>query len=123
MREPGWFLDAGTASHVRAQFQRTCDARGWTLLAGAVIGDHVHVVVGVAGDPDPASLLRDLKRYTANALNERDGRERRRWTRSGWRRRLRGEGQVVAAIRYVRAQRWPLVVWVAPGWADEATRG
>ena len=90
--------------------------RGWTLYACAVMANHVHVVIGVAGDPDPSNVMRDLKGYGSRALNARwgGGGARRWWTRSGSHRVLRGEPHVIAAIRYVRAQYRPLVIRVAP---------
>lgn len=85
----------------------------WALGACAVMADHVHVVVGVRDDPDPSDLLRVFKAYASRALNtQRAWPQSGTWrTQSGSRRRLRGDGHVLAAIRYVREQPRPLALW------------
>jgi REP element-mobilizing transposase RayT len=77
------------------------------------MANHVHLVVGVPGDPDPARLLQAFKAYASRALNRDAGGERRWWTESGSRRILRGSDAVVAAVRYVMGQEYPLVLWSA----------
>jgi len=62
------YLDRSQADLLLKQFQETAAYRGWSLLAAAVMPNHVHLVVAVAGDPDPASLLRDFKSYGSRAL-------------------------------------------------------
>jgi REP element-mobilizing transposase RayT len=57
------------AAAVCRQIQTTAEHRHWKLFAVAVMANHVHVVVGVPGDPDPSMLLRDLKSYGARELN------------------------------------------------------
>ena len=98
------------------QFAETAHYREWQLSAVAILENHVHVVVGVPGDPDPAEILGDFKSYGSRALN-------RRWTRtpsgtwwaeSGSRRKLSKPEDALAAIRYVREQAYPLVIWTAP---------
>ncbi len=83
------------------------------MLAVAIMRNHVHLVVGVPGDPDPALLLEGFKRYGSRALNRTHAERRRWWTVSGSRRRLKTEPDVVATVEYVRGQEWPLVVWVS----------
>ena len=41
------------AEILSAQFQETADYPGWLLIASAIMASHVHIVVGVPGDPDP----------------------------------------------------------------------
>ena len=62
-------LNRAQAEVVRHQFEETARCRGWQLLAGAIMANHVHLVVGVPGDPDPSALLRDFKSYASRALN------------------------------------------------------
>jgi REP element-mobilizing transposase RayT len=108
-------LSRGQAGVLRAAFESTAAFRGWTLLAGAVMHNHVHLVVGVVGDPEPSDVLRDFKRRGSLALNRRNGGDPRRWwTRGGSTRRLHRDENVLAAARYVRNQWRPLVVWVHP---------
>jgi REP element-mobilizing transposase RayT len=106
-------LTEDQATIVLAQFQETASFRGWNLLAVAIMSNHVHLVVGVPGDPDPAELLRDFKSYASRALNKQFGKpaSERWWTESGSRRKLSDESAVTAAVRYVLDQQHPLVTW------------
>ena len=115
MRAGPVLLNQRQAGLLLPQFHETARYRGWSLPAVAIMRNHVHVVVGVNGDPEPSTLLRDLKSYGSRALNaDRGGAPRRWWTASGSHRRLADEAAVVAAMRYVRDQVAPLVVWVDP---------
>jgi hypothetical protein len=51
-------LNREQAAAVCRQIQTTAEHRHWKLFAVAVMANHVHVVVGVPGDPDPSTLLR-----------------------------------------------------------------
>ena len=106
-------LTLDQASVARTQFQETASFRGWDLLAVAIMANHVHLVVGVPGDPDPADLLKDFKSYASRALNKRFGKpvSGTWWTESGSRRKLADESAIVAAVRYVLDQNHPLIVW------------
>jgi REP element-mobilizing transposase RayT len=111
--EPVW-LCGDYAALLPAQFMETATFRGWSLLAAAIMANHVHLVVGVPGDPDPADLLRDFKAYGARALNRRFGKPASGtwWTQSGSRRKLPDHQAVCAAINYVQSQANPLEVWI-----------
>ncbi|HEY7153829.1 MAG TPA: transposase, partial [Gemmataceae bacterium] len=114
--QPVW-LTAEQARIVAEQFLETARFRRWLLLACAVMANHVHLVVGVAGDPDPAKLLHDFKSYATRALKAAGHVSvgGRWWTESGSRRKLPDECAVHAAVEYVRRQQAPLVVWTASG--------
>ena len=115
MTRPVVRLARDQAKLLEAEFERTAGFRGWTVLARAVMYNHVHLVVGVVGDPDPSSILRDFKRRGSWALNQvAGGRSQRWWTRGGSTRRLAREANVLRATRYVRRQWRPLAVWVHP---------
>jgi len=109
------------ADALLAQFQETARRRGWLLLAVAVMATHVHLVVGVEGDPEPSDILRDFKSYGSRALNRRWARPASDswWTESGSKRKLKDESHVLAAIRYVMQQEYPLVLWVAQDYFAE----
>lgn len=109
-------LTSEQAGIVAAQFRKTAGYRGWSLLAVAVMANHVHLVVGVSGDPEPAQLLHDFKSYATRALKARGHVPSggRWWTESGSRRKLPDERALAAAIAYVLRQRGALVVW-SPG--------
>ena len=101
------------------QFRETVAVRGWLLVSVAIMHNHVHLIVGADGTLDPSDFLRDFKRYGSRALNVRDRTPgRRRWTKSGSRRRLRTEANVLAAIAYVRDQYEPLLVWADAEWTS-----
>ena len=74
--------------------------------------NHVHLVVGVPGDPEPDTLLRDFKSYASRALNHRWPKPASGtwWTQSGSTRKL---ADMPAAVRYAQEQEHPLVVWAA----------
>ena len=95
------------------QFRETAAYRGWSLYAAAVMSNHVHLVVGVPEDPDPAKLLHDFKSYATRALKTHGHvpAGARWWTESGSRRKLPDERAVQAAVEYVLRQQRPLVVW------------
>jgi REP element-mobilizing transposase RayT len=103
------------------QAQATAELRRWKLFAVAVMANHVHLVVGVTGDPEPGSLLRDFKSYSARELNKGCLPSTRRWwTKSGSTRKLPDEPALLAAIRYVENQDWPLALGM-PGAQGEPT--
>ena len=91
------------------------------MCALAVMHNHIHVVLGVPGDPDPSWLLRDMKAYASRALNARFSRPASGtwWTQSGSKRKLPNESAIFAAVRYVRDQPGALVVWLADAWRRE----
>jgi len=111
--QPVW-LTAEQASLLAEQFRETAAFRGWQLLVFAVMANHVHLVVGVRGDPDPPRLLHDFKSYGTRALRGHGHRPSggRWWTESGSRRKLPDERAVRAAIEYVRNQCRAFVVWL-----------
>jgi REP element-mobilizing transposase RayT len=110
-------LQAEQAETLMAQFHETAAHRHWLLCAAAIMANHVHVVVGVPGDPEPASLLQSFKSYGSRALNRLYGKPASPtwWTESGSRRKLPDESAVRAAMEYVRWQAHPLRVWTASG--------
>lgn len=59
------FLTRPQAEVVLAQLHETAAYRRWTLDAVAILPNHVHLVLGVVGDPTPTSLLRDSRAIAA----------------------------------------------------------
>jgi REP element-mobilizing transposase RayT len=114
MKGPPVLLNREQAEAVLEQLMETARYRGWQLLAVAILADHVHVVVGVPGDPEPEVLLRDFKSYGSRRLNRAWPRPAGGtwWVESGSRRILRSESAVLDAVRYVMEnQPNPLVVY------------
>ena len=104
------------AAIVLAQFQETCQFRGWQLEAVAIMFNHFHLVVGMENTPG-SKALSDLKAYASRSLNKRFGKPLSEtwWTMGGSTRPLLDEAAIIAAIRYVfEKQPHPLVVWRAP---------
>jgi REP element-mobilizing transposase RayT len=106
-----------TVEHARAvleQFKETAQFRGWELRAVAIMANHVHLIVGVTGDPEPDTLLRDFKSHASRRLNKVFARPVRGtwWTESGSRRKLPDDAAVCRAVGYVQGQRRPLLVCV-----------
>jgi REP element-mobilizing transposase RayT len=119
------FLDAAQADAAVDQFRETAAFRGWQLLAAAAMCNHVHVVVGVPGDPSPDKLLGDFKAWGTRRLNDGWGRRPNGtwWADGGSKRKLADERAVRAAVAYVARQPGALRVWVAPGWEPEPASG
>jgi REP element-mobilizing transposase RayT len=131
-----------TASHAEVllpQLIAHATFRGWALDAVAIMVNHIHVVFGVPGDPDPDDMLDDWKAYASRPLNrlvgwdgrsipkpgparqarnneqQRGGRRTRPlwWERDGSTRALKTPASRVGAICYVRDQVNPLAVWLS----------
>jgi REP element-mobilizing transposase RayT len=97
------------------QFQETAGHREWKLLTFAIVPNHVHIVVGVVGDPSPDDILGDFKSYGSRALNAKFPRPESGtwWTVSGSKRILDSDQSIFGAIRYTFEQAGALVVWCA----------
>jgi REP element-mobilizing transposase RayT len=108
LREPPVWLTRHDAELILESFRDTAAHHDWVLYAVAVMPNHLHIVVSVAGDPDPSTLVRDFKAYASRALNQDRGYEPgvrgRWWTRSAATRPLRLEAHVAGAVDYVRKQ-------------------
>ena len=116
LRSDPIFLTQAQAESCLSQFQETADFRKWVLVAVAIMANHVHVVLGVPGDPDPEDLLRDLKAYGSRKLNKTDGKPASEtlWTQSGSKRKLWDRIAIRNSVEYVRDQEFPLVIWINP---------
>jgi REP element-mobilizing transposase RayT len=116
LKSPPIRLRVEHAEVLRDQFFETASFRGWHLLAVAIMSNHFHVVIGAAEETDPEKLLGDLKSYGSRILNRRWGKPASDtwWTSSGSKRHLNDETSLIAAVRYVEHQEFPLVVWISP---------
>ena len=122
LRGPPVFLNGAHADVMFRQYCETASHRNWELLAVGIMRNHVHLVVGVNGDPDPHRVLGDFKSYASRALNKKWGKPRSEtwWTEKGSTRKLRDEAAVLAAIEYIRNQANPLLVWIAEAYSRPA---
>ena len=112
---PVW-LTRQQAIVVFEQLRETATHRNWSLIASAVMSNHVHLLVTVPGDPEPAVLLRDFKAYASRALNKRFGKPPSNtwWTRSGSNRICDDDASLMTRLRYIRDQDNPLAIWLHP---------
>ena len=122
MTGPPIRLTAALAGPLAEQFRETARFRGWSLLAVAIMANHVHLVVAVPGDPDPEVLLRDFKSYGSRCLNRLAGKPQSGtwWTASGSRRKLPDNAAVRSAVVYVGNQDFPLYVSTTDAEGDES---
>ena len=107
------FLSELQAVPLLAQFQETANHRGWSLDAVAILTNHIHIALGVAGDPNPTSLLRDFKSYASRALNSDRPKPTKWWADRGSTRFLKNQEHRARAIRYTRDQEGSLLVWLS----------
>ncbi len=75
--------------------------------------DHIHILVGVAGDPNPDGIVSEFKSYASRVLNRIELRNGRWWAERGSKGRVRNESDRVAVIRYIRDQEEPYLVWLS----------
>ncbi len=101
------------AQELYRQFQETVRVRGWLILAVGIMHTHLHVIVGVPGDPKPDKILNDLKAYGTRCLNEKFGKVASDtwWTTNGSKRKLEADRDVEVTVQYVRHQPNPLLIW------------
>jgi len=114
MRGPRILINGPQAQTLLAQFIETAAYRGWELRAVALMDNHMHIVAGVPGDPEPTKILGDFKAWGSRALNQRWGKPRSGtwWTYDGSKRKLAGDQALVNAIDYLRRQLYPLLIWI-----------
>jgi REP element-mobilizing transposase RayT len=120
-------LTRAQAEAVRRQFEETASYRGWQLLAGAIMANHVHLVVGVPGDPEPSGLFGDFESYASRALNLRDRvflkPKPRWWTEQGSKRKITDWDNLENVLRHVREHAYALEVWDAVNRNNAASGG
>jgi REP element-mobilizing transposase RayT len=122
---PPIFLDECQSPEILRQLQETAAYRGWQLIAVAIMRNHIHVEIGVPGDPNPEHILRDVKSYASRSLNRRYGRPASGtwWTESGSKRKLKDEAAILGGAAYVRDQEHPLLIWLHPDFEQELGSG
>ena len=97
------------------QFQETIAHRHWKLCGTAVMMNHVHVLLETSDDTEPEAVARDLKSYGSRRLNQVFGKPTSEtwWTRGSSIRRKQAEA-IPQVIKYIKNQRNPLLIWIAP---------
>jgi REP element-mobilizing transposase RayT len=97
------FLTAEQALVVVACLCEAAQARGWRILRGAIMANHVHVLVMDCPN-DGSTVRRILKGTSQAALNDHIGHTRRWWTQGGSDRYKNDWPAIEAAARYIEAQ-------------------
>jgi len=100
-----------------AQFRETATYRGWTLLAVAILPNHIHLVVQTPDEANVTKVLGDFKAYGSRRLTAHFGKPLSGtwWTYDGSKRLLSDDRALAAAIHYVLyKQGSPLVTWCPP---------
>ena len=114
-------LNQRDADVMIAQFQETARIRTWLLQAVSVMHNHTHVLVSVAGDPDPQAILETLKSWATRTLKKHRSlpANGKFWTANGSKRKMPGTEALTSAVIYViKKQPNPLSVWFAPEWQE-----
>ena len=97
------WLSAEQARIVAESLLETCRSRGWVVKRGAVMSNHVHVLVMNCPD-DGAVVLRVLKGVTQATLSATVAKPRRWWTRSGSQRYIHGDRGLLTVSQYIEEQ-------------------
>ena len=109
--EPTWLLDIRSARVVRHQLDETIAYRKWSLIVGAILENHVHLLIRCTDEVFGETVLKHLKSYSSRALNRELGRRRHWWTRGGSARAKLDEAAIEIAAEYIRNQEGSLVTW------------
>src|SRR5688572_2026107 len=67
MNQPPVYLSKPHADRIFDQLHETACYRKRVIDAVAILSDHVHLVFGTPGDPDPGDMLEDWKAYASRA--------------------------------------------------------
>jgi REP element-mobilizing transposase RayT len=92
---------------------RTCEFRSWTLLGHAIVTNHIHVLLRVAGNPDPMCLIAEFKSYGSRRLNG-NGFRQKWWAAGGSTRIVRTEVDCASVLHYINNQAGALRVGICP---------
>jgi REP element-mobilizing transposase RayT len=114
MRHPPYWLDRESRTAVLSALREHCLHRGWSLLAAHVRTNHVHAIV--EADVRPEKVMNEFKSYASRELKrlDRDGLDRKRWSRHGSTRWLWKDEDVRQALKYVvEEQGEPMALFIA----------
>lgn len=107
------FLIQEQADAIKQQLTETARHRHWQICVGAILSNHLHLLVGIMDDPDPLILLRDFKSYASRCLNRLSGKPASGtwWTEQGSKRKVKDSRHFENVRSYILRQANPLVVW------------
>ena len=99
------------AERARDLIRQTCEARGVTIIRGAVSPDHVHILVSAPPEMSPSKLVQYIKGRSSRRLQEEFPELRKRF----WGQHLWGRGYFCATVgavdeetvkKYIESQKW-----------------
>jgi REP element-mobilizing transposase RayT len=102
------YLSNTQAITVGQSLIETAKIRDWQILRGAIMANHIHVVITECPDDGPG-VRRILKGNSQKQLSLGQGESRRWWTKGGSNHYIHEEEGIRAAIRYVAEQKRKLV--------------
>ena len=104
-------LRGRVAERARDLIRQTCEARGITIIRGAVSPDHVHMLVSAPPSLAPAKIVHYIKGRSSRRLQEEFTELRKRY----WGQHLWGRGYFCATVgavdektirEYIENQKW-----------------
>ena len=118
MLDDPFFLNDEQAKTLIGQFEETSRIRQYDLCAASVMYNHMHLLIGVPGDPDPHQLRELYKSWATRAMKKqwKLPKSGRFWTKGGSVRKKEGEAIPAAAIYVARKQYKPLATYVGENW-------
>ncbi|MBS1824707.1 MAG: IS200/IS605 family transposase [Acidobacteria bacterium] len=87
-------LRGRVAERARALIRQTCEARGITIIQGAVSPDHVHMLVSAPPSLAPAKIVQCIKGRSSRRLQDEFTELRKRY----WGQHLWGRGYFCATV-------------------------
>ena len=101
MDQPPYEMDRPRRAVVMKAIRKTCDYRGWDLLAAHIRSTHVHICLQSSKSPE--SVMNALKSYASRELNQGgfDFPSRKRWARHGSTRYKWTIEEVEEAVYYI----------------------
>jgi REP element-mobilizing transposase RayT len=96
-------LSDGEALCAAQSLVEAARGRSWRILRGAVMANHVHVVIMDCPDDGP-TVRRILKGNSQAVLSKATGRRQRWWTAGGSDRYKHDRAAIEAAVEYVARQ-------------------
>jgi len=102
-KQPTVLLSPSEALWVAEALVQAAHSRQWRILRGAIMANHLHVVITDCPDNGPA-VRRILKGNSQAALSAATGRQQRWWTAGGSDRYKHGNAAIGAAVQYVAEQ-------------------
>jgi REP element-mobilizing transposase RayT len=118
MLDDPFHLSEQQANTLISQFQETSRIRKYELCTASIMYNHMHLLIGVPGDPDPHRLRELFKSWATRALLKqwKLPKSGEFWTAKGSVRKKEGDAIPTAAIYVARKQPNPLATYIGENW-------